>query len=69
MCSTDILRDLARAKAAFQLRAIETIIRGSASADTHRMAETETGSGRSLSGAVANGETPNPGSATQSGEG
>jgi hypothetical protein len=52
MCSTDILRDLARAKAAFQLRAIETIIRGSAAADTHRMAETETGSGRILSGAV-----------------
>jgi hypothetical protein len=31
-----------------------------ASADTHRMAETGTGSGRSLSGAVPNGQTPTP---------
>jgi hypothetical protein len=33
--SAELLRDLARAKVAFQLRAIEAVIRGHAIADTH----------------------------------
>jgi hypothetical protein len=64
--SAELLRDLARAKVAFQLRAIETVIRGGpvrcsdccavhpqhlASCDTRRMAETGN-TVRSTGGAV-----------------
>lgn len=62
--SAAILRDLARAKVAFQLRAIETIIRGPAIADTHpkdgdvKQAPLVSGGGAVTAIAQSQGETP-----------
>ena len=42
--SAEILRELARAKVIFQLRAIETIIHGTAQAIEARSGETQSGS-------------------------
>ena len=58
--TSEILRDLARAKAAFQLRAIEAIIRSPASCDTHPKDGDSTKIEAPLvSGAVPEGQTPN----------
>lgn len=57
--SAELLRELYRAKAAFQLRTIETIIRGPASVDTlPKGGDAKQGSVRSKGSAVPERQTP-----------